>query len=261
MSIPLLFVPVAYAWPASLFMFIALGSLGVRLGQDKHEDIFAIGWDEAPRERARRRGDLHVLDTSALVDGRVADLVSTGFISGTLLVHEGVLHELQAIADSSDPQRRTRGRRGLDVLVELQKSPHVQIQLYEEAGVADVDAALVRLARESGASLDHGRSQPGARCRGAAGARRAGQRPRVAVPDAGERRRRDAGAAGARRPRPRPGGRLSRRRHDGGRRGRDLLDRVAGGRARAQRDPDDHRPDDLRHPRGGLAEEAPAAAS
>jgi uncharacterized protein YacL len=94
-----------------------------------------------------------VLDTSALIDGRVADLVETGFISGTLLVHEGVLGELQAIADSSDPQRRTRGRRGLDVLVELQKSPLVQIQLVEEAGVVDVDAALVRLARESGASL------------------------------------------------------------------------------------------------------------
>jgi uncharacterized protein YacL len=152
MSIPLLFVPVAYAWPASLFLFIALGSLGVRLGQDKHEDIFALVGMK-PRVSARATGDLHVLDTSALVDGRVADLVSTGFISGTLLVHEGVLHELQAIADSSDPQRRTRGRRGLDVLVELQKSPHVQIQLYEEAGVADVDAALVRLARESGASL------------------------------------------------------------------------------------------------------------
>jgi len=70
-----------------------------------------------------------------------------------MLVHEGVLRELQAIADSSDPQRRTRGRRGLDVLVELQKSPLVQIQLVEEAGVVDVDAALVRLARESGASL------------------------------------------------------------------------------------------------------------
>ncbi len=152
MSIPLFFAPAAYAWPGSLFLFIVLGSLGVRLGQDKHEDIFALVGMK-PRVSARATGDLHVLDTSALIDGRVADLVSTGFISGTLLVHEGVLGELQAIADSSDPQRRTRGRRGLDVLVELQKSPLVQIQLIEEAGVVDVDAALVRLARESGASL------------------------------------------------------------------------------------------------------------
>ena len=107
-----------------------------------------------PRASAPRgRGDLHVIDTSALIDGRVADLVATGFISGTLLLHEGVLRELQAIADSSDPQRRTRGRRGLDVLVELQKSPTVQFQLSRSPGVVDVDAALVRLARESGATL------------------------------------------------------------------------------------------------------------
>lgn len=152
LSVPVFFLPASYGWPAALFFFIVLGSLGIRLGQDKHEDIFAfVGMK--PRVSARATGDLHVVDTSALIDGRIADLVATGFISGTLLVHDGVLKELQAIADASDPQRRTRGRRGLDVLVELQKSPLVQIQLVEEAGIVDVDAALVRLARESGASL------------------------------------------------------------------------------------------------------------
>jgi uncharacterized protein YacL len=152
LSVPAFFFPAAYGWPAALFLFIALGSLGIRVGQDKHEDIFALVGMK-PRVSARATGDLHVLDTSALIDGRVADLVATGFISGTLLVHEGILKELQAIADASDPQRRTRGRRGLDVLIELQKSPLVQIQLVEEQGIVDVDAALVRLARESGASL------------------------------------------------------------------------------------------------------------
>jgi uncharacterized protein YacL len=152
LSIPAFFFPASYGWPAVLFVFIVLGSLGIRIGQDKHEDIFALVGMK-PRVSARTTGDLHVLDTSALIDGRVADLVATGFISGSLLVHEGVLKELQAIADASDPQRRTRGRRGLDVLVELQKSPLVQIQLVEEGGIVDVDAALVRLARESGASL------------------------------------------------------------------------------------------------------------
>jgi uncharacterized protein YacL len=106
-----------------------------------------------PHAAVRNAGDLHVLDTSALIDGRVLDLVETGFLSGTFLLHEGVLGELQAISDSSDPGRRRRGRRGLDVLVELQKSPRIQFQLYEEAGVIEVDAALVRLARETGASL------------------------------------------------------------------------------------------------------------
>jgi uncharacterized protein YacL len=152
LCVPLLFVPLSYTWPAAVFIFLVVGSLGTRLGQAKHEDIFGlIGMK--PRASARSGGDLHVLDTSALIDGRVADLVATGFVSGTILLHEGVLRELQAIADSSDPGRRNRGRRGLDVLVELQRAPTVQFQLVEEAGVMDVDAALVRLARESGASL------------------------------------------------------------------------------------------------------------
>jgi uncharacterized protein YacL len=152
LSVPLLFLPTAYGWPVAVFLFIVLGSLGTRLGQDKHEDIFALVGMK-PRVSARATGDLHVLDTSALIDGRVADLVATGFVAGTMLLHDGVLRELQAISDSSDPRRRQRGRRGLDVLVELQKAPTVQFQLVEEAGVMDVDAALVRLARERGASL------------------------------------------------------------------------------------------------------------
>jgi uncharacterized protein YacL len=152
LSIPFLFFPVTYMWPAVMFVFIVLGSLGMRLGQAKNEDIFGLVGMK-PRAAVNRRGDLHVMDTSALIDGRILDLVSTGFVSGTVLLHEGVLRELQAISDSSDPHRRGRGRRGLDALVALQRLPTVQFQLVEEAGVIDVDAALVRLAREHGATL------------------------------------------------------------------------------------------------------------
>jgi uncharacterized protein YacL len=151
MMIPLLFLPASASWPAIVFLYLTFGTLGYHLGQSKHEDIFGLVGIK-PRAGVIR-GDLHVLDTSALIDGRVEDLVATGFIGGTILLHEGVLRELQTISDSSDPQRRTRGRRGLDVLVTLQKAPTVQIQLVEEAGVLDVDAALVRLARERGAQL------------------------------------------------------------------------------------------------------------
>jgi uncharacterized protein YacL len=153
MMIPLLLVPPSIAWPVIVFLYLVLGSLGFRLGEAKHEDIFALVGMKPRASGASARGDLHVIDTSALIDGRVADLVATGFVSGTILLHDGVLRELQAISDSSDPKRRTRGRRGLDVLVELQKAPTVQFQLEEELGVMDVDAALVRLARERGASL------------------------------------------------------------------------------------------------------------
>jgi len=153
MMVPFLFLPAGAAWPAVVFIYLVMGSLGFRVGKAKHEDIFALVGMKPQASGAAARGDLHVVDTSALIDGRVADLVATGFVSGTILLHDGVLRELQAISDSSDPRRRTRGRRGLDVLVELQKAPTVQFQLVEEVGVIDVDAALVRLARERGASL------------------------------------------------------------------------------------------------------------
>lgn len=152
LSLPFLFTSATWAWPVIAFIFLAVGSLGMRLGQAKHEDIFGLVGMK-PRASVRSHGDLHVIDTSALIDGRVEDLVATGFVSGTILLHDGVLRELQSIADSSDSKRRTRGRRGLDVLVQLQRAPTVQFRLVEEAGVMDVDAALVRLARESGASL------------------------------------------------------------------------------------------------------------
>jgi uncharacterized protein YacL len=152
LMIPLLFLPSGAAWPVIVFIYLTLGSLGYRLGVSKYEDLFGV-IGLKPIATGGQRGDLHVLDTSALIDGRVADLVATGFITGPLLLHEGVLRELQSIADSSDPRRRARGRRGLDTLVELQKQPTVQISLVEEAGVQDVDAALVRLARERGGTL------------------------------------------------------------------------------------------------------------
>lgn len=153
MMIPLIFVPSTIAWPAIVFLYLVLGSLGYRLGAAKHEDIFGLVGMKPRASAASARSDLHVIDTSALIDGRIADLVATGFVGGTILLHDGVLRELQAISDSSDPGRRSRGRRGLDILVELQKAPTIQFQLVEELGVMDVDAALVRLARERGASL------------------------------------------------------------------------------------------------------------
>ena len=113
LCLPMLFIPVTLSWPAALFVFLVLGSLGIRLGQAKYEDIFGL-FGMKPRATARAGGDVHVVDTSALIDGRIADLVSTGFISGIVLL---------------------------------------QFQLVEEPGVQDVDAALVRLARERSASL------------------------------------------------------------------------------------------------------------
>jgi hypothetical protein len=133
-------------------------------------------------------------------------------------------------------------------LVELQKSPLVQIQLIEEAGVVDVDAALVRLARESGASLitvDHNLALVAEALRvPVAQVNALASRFRTPVSAGDETQVR----LGARGPRSRSGGRVPRRRHDGCGRGRDQGDRVAGDGAGAQRDSDHHRSDDLRNP-------------
>ena len=127
---------------------------GYRLGEAKHEDIFALVGMKPRASAAAARGDLHVVDTSALIDGRVADLVATGFVSGTILLHDGVLRELQAISDSSDtqpPHARTSGARRPGGAAEGARPS--SSSWWRRLGVIDVDAALVRLARERGASL------------------------------------------------------------------------------------------------------------
>ena len=91
-----------------------------------------------------------LLDTSVIIDGRVSDIARTGFLPGTLLIPRFVLNELQNIADSSDGMRRQRGRRGMEVLAELQKLPNVLVRISDinVDGVREVDDKLVVLARQ-----------------------------------------------------------------------------------------------------------------
>ncbi|GHO83070.1 PIN/TRAM domain-containing protein [Dictyobacter formicarum] len=91
-----------------------------------------------------------LLDTSTIIDGRIADISQTGFIIGTLVVPRFVLNELQRIADSADTMRRNRGRRGLEILNRLQKDATVPIEIVDTdvEGIADVDGKLVKVARD-----------------------------------------------------------------------------------------------------------------
>ena len=91
-----------------------------------------------------------LLDTSVIIDGRVADIAKTGFLPGTLLIPRFVLNELQYIADSPDGLRRQRGRRGMEVLAELQKQPNIltRISDIDVDGIREVDDKLVVLARQ-----------------------------------------------------------------------------------------------------------------
>ena len=96
-----------------------------------------------------------VIDTSTIVDGRIVEIVECGFLDGSLIVPRFVVRELQAIADSVDPLKRTRGRRGFDVLTKLQEIASVEISErdYADMALGNVDARLVRLAQELGAKL------------------------------------------------------------------------------------------------------------
>ena len=96
-----------------------------------------------------------IVDTSVIVDGRIVEIVESGFIEGAFIVPRFVLRELQTIADSLDPLKRTRGRRGLDVLARLQELTAVEIidREYDDMPLGNVDAKLVRLAQERSAKL------------------------------------------------------------------------------------------------------------
>ncbi|MEW6544073.1 MAG: PIN domain-containing protein [Nitrospirota bacterium] len=96
-----------------------------------------------------------ILDTSVIIDGRVADLCETGFLEGTFLVPQFILHELQHIADSSDSLKRARGRRGLDILNKVQKMVDVDVRIVDDdfPNVKDVDSKIVLLAKKVGAKV------------------------------------------------------------------------------------------------------------
>jgi uncharacterized protein YacL len=114
-----------------------LGALGVRLGRER-------------QARKQEKEEVLLLDTSVIIDGRIADITQTGFIHETLLLPRFVLNELQHIADSADVLRRNRGRRGLDMLNRLQKDSPVPIRVTEldVDEVREVDEKLIRLAKE-----------------------------------------------------------------------------------------------------------------
>lgn len=98
---------------------------------------------------ASAKTSFKILDTSVIIDGRIADIVETGFVDGALVIPQFVLHELQMVADSADSMKRNRGRRGLDILQRIQKMPQLTVQIVEEdfPNVKEVDMKLIELAK------------------------------------------------------------------------------------------------------------------
>jgi len=134
-----------------------LGYLGLSIGVKKREEVVSLFTGIKFGKEKTPRGEAKVLDTSAIIDGRIADLCASGFLEGTLVVPAFVLEELQRIADSNDILKRNRGRRGLDVLNEIRRRAEIKVQIYESSKgleeAADVDAKLVRLAKKLGGKI------------------------------------------------------------------------------------------------------------
>jgi uncharacterized protein YacL len=142
-------------WLIRLALFLSFSYLGMVLAmRSNKEDFYLIipFVRFAPQKKAE---NLLVLDTSVIIDGRIAELIEGDFLEGIVVVPRFVLEELQAIADSNDPVRRARARRGLDVLSRIQRNPHNEVKIHEADFPEEkaVDAKLVRLAQLLDAKL------------------------------------------------------------------------------------------------------------
>ncbi|RBO93282.1 uncharacterized protein YacL [Paraliobacillus ryukyuensis] len=161
------FVVVSQVVP--LFIMILLGYLGFQVGFKRREE-FANIWTIARKDKDKKVDKpeneelkeetvsprAKILDTSVIIDGRIADICQTNFLEGTIIIPQFVLEELQHIADSSDALKRNRGRRGLDVLNRMQKDLRVNVEMYDGDSFEDiqeVDSKLVKLAKVKNATV------------------------------------------------------------------------------------------------------------
>lgn len=137
---------------------LALGTLlgawlGVTIGVRRGPDVTGLNAALFPRGSQDRA--IKLVDTSAIIDGRIADLAATGFIEGPLVIPQFVLRELQQIADSTEPSKRTRGKRGFEIVQRLQRLPGllVELDMGDVPGVTEVDEKLLELARARSAKV------------------------------------------------------------------------------------------------------------
>ena len=119
-------------------------AIGARKGEE-----FVLAKPGASKAAASNQ-NYKILDTSAIIDGRIADIFETGFVEGTLIIPQFILQELVYIADSSDSLRRTRGKRGLDILHKIQKQVDLEVRIIDQdfPKIKEVDAKLVALAKQ-----------------------------------------------------------------------------------------------------------------
>jgi uncharacterized protein YacL len=140
---------------APILLTLLFGYLGFQVGLKKRDELLNLFGNKGKKksvEEEQEKSDkqsLKILDTSVIIDGRVADICQTGFLEGTIVIPRFVLEELQHIADSSDALKRNRGRRGLDILNRIQKELSVKVEIHEVdfEEISEVDSKLVKLAK------------------------------------------------------------------------------------------------------------------
>lgn len=142
-------------WMIRLALFLAFGYIGMILAVRSNKEDFSLIIPYVRFASQSKPENLLLLDTSVIIDGRVADLIEARFVEGMLVVPRFVLHELQRLADSNDPIIRARGRRGLEMLTRLQQGKQSEMKIHEGdfPDEPEVDAKLVRLARALNAKL------------------------------------------------------------------------------------------------------------
>jgi uncharacterized protein YacL len=132
-----------------LFVMLLMAYVGLVIGAGKGDllNLAALGGLFGGEKQARK--SYKILDTSVIIDGRIADIAETGFLDGTIVLPQFVLRELQLVADSADSLKRNRGRRGLDILQRVQKLTNLHVQIVEDdfPAVREVDLKLIELAK------------------------------------------------------------------------------------------------------------------
>lgn len=141
----------------TLGVFALMAGTGMRIGSRRANDLFRLFYQTGVDEKPDCAGSIpgKVLDTSAIIDGRILDVCLANFLEGTLIVPTFVIEELQHIADSSDHVRRNKGRRGLELLAKMQKHPRIKIDIIETDiwEEKEVDAKLIRLCKQVNAAI------------------------------------------------------------------------------------------------------------
>jgi len=158
LSFPLSLLPAPFGQVMPFIGVLVMAYLGVSVFVTRQDDLFTLmqGFSRGGAPGMAGEGGAPMaertilLDTSVIIDGRIADIARTGFLPGSLLIPRFVLNELQYIADSPDALRRQRGRRGMEVLAHLQKEPGIPVRItdLDVEGVREVDDKLVILARQ-----------------------------------------------------------------------------------------------------------------